>query len=210
MRRRERSRPLESSPGMLAALSEAIEARDPYARGHAARVTALAEALAGKLGWSPEACAALTAGGLLHDIGKLGVEVRILAKPFALTAQELAQVRTHPTVGARMLDRIDQAHPALPCVLYHHERWDGRGYPHGRAGEEIPVAARLLAVADAFDAMTSSRPYRQLLQPRQALEEIICCAGSQFDPRLVWVFAEAWETGELDVALAPVTRAAAS
>ena len=209
MRGRERSRALESPSGMLAALSEAIEARDPYARGHAARVTALAEALAGKLGWSPEALDDLRVGGLLHDIGKLGVEVEILAKPFALTAEEQAQVRTHPAVGAQMLDRIDEARRALPCVLYHHERWDGRGYPGGLAGEEIPLAARLLAVADAFDAMTSSRPYRQLLEPRQALDELVCCAGSQFDPRLAWVFAEAWETGELAVELAPVAHAAA-
>lgn len=195
---------------MLAALSEAIEARDPYARGHSRRVTALAETLGRCLEWREDRIELLRLGAQLHDIGKLAVEVGVLRKPGALTRDELAQVRTHPTVGARMLEDVAAAHRVLPAVLYHHERWDGRGYPTGRAGEQIPIEARVLALADAFDAMTSFRPYRPTLDPGQALDEVACCAGSQFDPRLAWVFAEAWASGEFAAALVVSEPAAAS
>jgi putative nucleotidyltransferase with HDIG domain len=195
---------------MLVALAEAIEARDPFARGHAARVTALAEAAARYLGWNDQQIRSLRLGGLLHDIGKLAIDVEVLCKPAGLTSEETAQIRCHPQVGARMLEHVVGAEAALPCVLLHHERWDGRGYPFGRLGEDIPVEARLLAIADAFDAMTSQRPYRAILEPRLALDELATCAGSQFDPRLTWVFAEAWESGRLAAADAPIVHAAAS
>jgi putative nucleotidyltransferase with HDIG domain len=196
---------------MLVALAEVVEARDPFARGHAARVTALAEAAAGRLGWSQEQMRRLRLGALLHDIGKLAIEVDVLCKVTALTSEEKAQIRCHPQVGARMLEHVVGAEAALPCVLFHHERWDGRGYPFGRAGEDIPVEARLLAIADAFDAMTSQRPYRATLEPRQALDELATCAGSQFDPRLTWVFAELFESDlHPGVTMTAGTRAAAS
>jgi putative nucleotidyltransferase with HDIG domain len=193
---------------MLTALAQAIEARDPFARGHAARVTAHAEAVARCLGWSEQELTQLRLGGLLHDIGKLAVEVDVLRKPSALTGEETAQIRAHPAVGARMLEQLDAAREIVPSVLFHHERWDGGGYPYGRRGEKIPVEARLLAIADAYDAMTSFRPYRPIFEPARAVAEIATCAGSQFDPRLAWVFVEAWESGAL--AAAPVTHAAAS
>jgi putative nucleotidyltransferase with HDIG domain len=199
---------LNHSVPMLTALAQAIEARDPFARGHAARVTALAEIVAQRLGWDESDVARLRMGGLLHDIGKLAVQVDVLRKPAALTVEEKAQMRAHPAVGAGMLQQVEEARGAVPCVLFHHERWDGRGYPYGRRGEEIPVEARLLAIADAFDAMTCFRPYRPIVEPGAAIDEIIACAGGQFDPRLAWVFVEAWESGEL--AAARVTRAAAS
>ena len=191
---------------MLAALTEAMEARDPYTRGHSARVTALAEAVAARLGWEQTRLADLRLGGRLHDIGKLAVPARILRKPGPLDEAELAEVRTHPEAGARLLEGFTSARPALPYVLYHHERWDGGGYPSGRAGAEIPEEGRLLSVADAFDAMTSTRPYRRPLPAARALEEVERCAGSQFDPRLADAFLAAW--GSADLASLPQAAAA--
>jgi putative nucleotidyltransferase with HDIG domain len=179
---------------MLSVLSGAIEARDPYTRGHSARVTELAEAVARRLGWSEERVRSLRVGGRLHDIGKLGVSDAVLSKKGRLDENEFAQIRQHPRIGARILLRLASFREALPCVLYHHERWDGRGYPSGKAGREIPVEARVLAIADAFDAMTSDRPYRRALTRSQALAEVERCAGSQFDPEIARVFLEVFGT----------------
>lgn len=177
---------------LLATFSAALEARDPYLRGHSARVTSIAEGLARKLGWRSERLDALRLGGSLHDVGKLAVEASVLRKPGPLTEEELAQIRTHPVAGARLIERVDDFRSALPYVLHHHERWDGAGYPHGLGGEEIPIEARLLGVADAFDAMTSERSYRPTLSVDQALAELQRCAGSQFDPGLAATFVEGW------------------
>jgi putative nucleotidyltransferase with HDIG domain len=182
---------------MLSTLSRAIEARDPYTRGHSTRVTALAEAVARRLGWGEERLASLRVGGPLHDIGKLAVSGEVLRKEGRLDDDELAQIREHPKVGAKILLRIAALREAIPYVLYHHERWDGTGYPSGRAGEEIPVEARVLAVADAFDAMTSDRPYRRALTHEEALEEVERCAGTQFDPEIARVFLEVFGEAEL-------------
>jgi putative nucleotidyltransferase with HDIG domain len=175
---------------MLSMLSRAIEARDPYTQGHSARVTKLAEAVARRLGWNEERLASLRVGGPLHDIGKLGVSDDVLGKKGRLDEKEFAQIREHPKIGARLLLRVAGFREALPYVLYHHERWDGKGYPSGRAGKEIPVEARVLAIADAFDAMTSDRPYRQALTREQALAEVERCAGTQFDPEIARIFLE--------------------
>ena len=185
---------------MLSVLTGAIEARDPYTRGHSARVTALAEELALRLGWSEERLASLRIGGPLHDIGKLAVSDEVLRKEGRLDDGELAQIREHPKIGARILLRMAALREAIPYVLYHHERWDGKGYPSGKAGEEIPLEARVLAVADAFDAMTSDRPYRRALPVGHALAELFRCAGSQFDPAVVNAFLDAWERGEVTLA----------
>ena len=185
---------------MLSVLTGAIEARDPYTRGHSARVTALAEAVARRLGWGEERLASLRLGGPLHDIGKLAVSDAVLRKEGRLDAQELAQIREHPKVGARLLLRVAALRDAIPYVLYHHERWDGSGYPTGKAGEEIPLEARVLAVADAFDAMTSDRPYRRALTRAQALAEVERCAGTQFDPRIARIFLELFAEAELPAA----------
>jgi putative nucleotidyltransferase with HDIG domain len=175
---------------MLSMLSRAIEARDPYTRGHCARVTEIAEAIALRLGWNEERIALLRVGGPLHDIGKLGVSDEVLGKAGGLEDHELAQIREHPRIGAKILLRVVSFRDALPYVLYHHERWDGTGYPTGKAGEEIPLEARVLAVADAFDAMTSDRPYRRALTRDEALAEVERCAGTQFDPEIARVFLE--------------------
>lgn len=187
---------------MLSMLTSAIEARDPYTQGHSARVTALAEEVARRLGWSPEQLATLRIGGPLHDIGKLAISDEVLRKEGELEPEELDQIRQHPTIGARILLRMAALREAIPYVLYHHERWDGSGYPSGKAGEEIPVEARVLAVADAFDAMTSDRPYRRALSREEALAEVERCAGTQFDPKIACAFLEVFGEAELPVAAA--------
>jgi putative nucleotidyltransferase with HDIG domain len=193
--------------GNLAQLSAAIEARDPYARGHASRVTVFSQAMAKTIGLDKERLSVLRLGALLHDVGKLAVPPAVLLKPGPLTEIEFVQVRRHPAAGVRMLRSLDAPREILPSVLHHHERWDGAGYPRGRAGQRIPLEARILTVADSFDAMTSTRPYRPPRQVPDALEELHRCAGSQFDPELVGVFAVAWDEGELD---ALIWQAAAS
>lgn len=188
---------------LLATFSAALEARDPYLRGHSTRVTAFAEALARLLGWRGTRLEALHLGGSLHDVGKISVDANVLRKPGPLTEEELEQIRRHPVTGARLVESFDDFESALPYVLHHHERWDGFGYPHGLSGDGIPVEARLLGVADAFDAMTSARAYRPALTVEQALVELERCAGTQFDPELARTFVAGWRQGAI---AAPVTR----
>ena len=181
---------------MLSVLSRAIEARDEYTRGHSARVTSIADAIARRLGWDDERLDLLQLGGPLHDVGKLAIPDDVLRKPGRLDDDELAQIREHPRLGARILLRLAAFRGALPYVLYHHERWDGTGYPTGRAGEQIPLEARVLAVADAFDAMTSDRPYRPALSRDEALAEVERCSGTQFDPEIVRIFLDLFSEAE--------------
>ena len=188
--------------------ARAIEARDPYSSGHAARVTALAEVVGARLGWDDDQIEVLRIGAALHDIGKLAVSERVLRKPGPLSEPELVEVRSHPEEGARMLELIGTLRIAVPGVLHHHEHWDGGGYPTGRAGGAIPAEARVLAVVDAFDAMTSDRPYRPALTPEAAVAELERCAGAQFDPEVVEVFVEAWRQGAFEARVG--LRAAAS
>jgi putative nucleotidyltransferase with HDIG domain len=183
--------------GSLSALSAAIERRDPYTLGHSARVTAIAQALAERLRCGRAQLEALALGGPLHDIGKLTIPDDVLMKPGRLDARELAQIREHPAAGARMLLGVKTLEPALPCVLHHHERWDGGGYPSGLAGTAIPWEARILAVADAFDAMTSTRPYRPARPVDVALAEVARCAGTQFDPEPACALVDAWACGAI-------------
>jgi HD-GYP domain-containing protein (c-di-GMP phosphodiesterase class II) len=181
---------------ILSMLTRAIEARDPYTRGHSTRVTALAELVALRLGWGEERLKSLRIGGRLHDIGKLALPDTVLCKEGRLEEDELAQIQEHPKIGAKLILRIAALRDAIPYVLYHHERWDGTGYPSGKAGEEIPVEARVLAVADAFDAMTSDRPYRPALSHDEALAEVERCAGTQFDPQIARIFLELFGEAE--------------
>jgi putative nucleotidyltransferase with HDIG domain len=185
--------------GSLAQLSAAIEARDPYARGHSSRVTVFSQAMARRIALDKDRLSVLRLGALLHDVGKLAVPSSVLLKRGPLTETEFGQVRRHPAAGARMLQTLGAPPMILPVVLHHHERWDGSGYPAGRKGEEIPLEARLLCVADSFDAMTSTRPYRAPRRPDEALDELERCAGSQFDPEVVEAFAGAWAEAGLGV-----------
>jgi putative nucleotidyltransferase with HDIG domain len=196
--------------GSLAALSAAIEARDPYARGHSSRVTVFSQAMAKRIGVEHERLPVLRLGALLHDVGKLSVPPAVLLKNGPLTEDEFEQVRRHPAAGVRMLRSLGAPRDILPSVLHHHERWDGTGYPRGRAGERIPLEARILSVADSFDAMTSIRPYRTPRQVHDAIEELERCAGSQFDPALVAVFTDALGEGELIALVWQEAAAAAS
>lgn len=189
---------------LLAAFSAALEARDPYLGGHSSRVTSFAEGLARALGWRGERIDALRLGGSLHDVGKIAVNASVLQKPGPLDDDELEQMRSHPVAGVRLIEGVAGRHPALPYVLHHHERWDGTGYPHRLAGEKIPLEARLLGVADAFDAMTSARPYRPALTVEVALSELQRCAGTQFDPQLARTFVDGWSWGAIVPADQPV------
>ena len=191
----------------LATFSAALQACDPELGEHAARVALRAQALARRLGWSDERLEEVAVGAALHDVGKVSTRPEVLAKPAALDDDELAHVRAHPVEGAWLVAGVSSLRSALPYVLFHHERWDGGGYPTGRAGRQIPVEGRLLAVVDAFDAMTSPRPYRPALDPDEALRELDRCAGTQFDPVLARTFVEAWEAGELPAEPALATAA---
>jgi HD-GYP domain-containing protein (c-di-GMP phosphodiesterase class II) len=179
---------------MLAALTRAVEARHPWTRGHAGRVADLATAVARSLGWDTAQVERVRLGSLVHDVGKLSLATELLGKPGPLSMLELAQVRTHPTAGARLVAQTHGAEAAVPCVLFHHERWDGSGYPFGVSGPSIPIEARLVALADAFDAMTSPRPYRGPMTVEAALAELANCAGTQFDPVLAHAAIETWSS----------------
>jgi HD-GYP domain-containing protein (c-di-GMP phosphodiesterase class II) len=180
---------------MLAALASAQAARDPSTAAHCTRVTDLATRLATWMGWNTDGIRRLHVGARLHDIGKVMISERILSKRGPLSPAELAEIRTHPEAGARLIAPLGPAQEALPYVLYHHERWDGTGYPTSRPGIDVPEGARLLAVVDAFDAMTSNRAYRRALPTFHALAEIERCAGTQFDPEIAHAFLRAWSAG---------------
>jgi HD-GYP domain-containing protein (c-di-GMP phosphodiesterase class II) len=166
----------------IEALVSALEARDPYTQAHAGRIRDTASALALAMQLRPEDKRAVRLGSILHDVGKIGISDAILLKPGPLTDEEWAIMRSHPLIGERMLNGIDFLTPALPVIRHHHERWDGGGYPDSIAGEDIPIGARIVAVCDAFDAMTSDRPYRAALPLEVACEELRRDAGKQFDP----------------------------
>jgi len=179
---------------MLASISRALEQRD-QTYGHGARVGALAEPVAVRLGWDRERIRSLRYAAPLHDIGKVKVRREVLGKPGPLTLDEVAEIRRHPRAGAALVSPLRAARHALPYVLFHHECWDGSGYPAGLKGRSIPLEARLLSVADAFDAMISPRPYRRPLSHEHAIGEIVRCAGTQFDPVVAELFIEAWAEG---------------
>lgn len=170
---------------------------DPALASHAARVGANAETVARRLGWEDDRIEALRLGAALHDVGKVNVRPEVLGKPGLLDEAELAEIRAHPVEGTWLIAGVPSLSPALPYVLFHHERWDGLGYPTRRAGTAIPLEGRILAVADAFDAMTSGRPYRPALPPDVAAAEIERCTGTQFDPEIVDGFFAALDSGEV-------------
>jgi len=190
------SRP-RSPRSVLVELTEAVEERHPWTRGHARRVADLALSVAEALDWDDAKLAAVRAGSLLHDVGKLLLPTELLGKPGPLTERELEDVRTHPASGARLIAGSPKARDAVSCVLYHHERWDGLGYPAMLDGPLIPIEARLIGLADAFDAMTSTRPYRAAMTTDAALEELVRCSGTQFDPVLTDECVEVWSTRAL-------------
>lgn len=172
----------------LLGLANALEAKDSYTRGHAERVGAWSQALAAALGLPPREAEAVRRGGLLHDIGKIGVPEAVLTKPGALDATDWAHIRRHPVVGAQIVAPFEFLQEVTPVILHHHERWDGSGYPDGLAGASIPRGARIVAVADVWDALTSNRPYREALPPAAALACLERAAGRTLDAEVVSTF----------------------
>jgi putative nucleotidyltransferase with HDIG domain len=181
----------------LDALVHALDAREHETSDHSQRVQRYTCAIAMKMGLSGEVLDHIGRGALLHDIGKIGVPDSILLKPGPLTPTEWVEMRRHPDVGFQILQGIEFLSPAADIVLSHQERWDGGGYPRALKGEAIPLGARIFMIADALDAMTSDRPYRKAATFEQTLQEIVRCAGTQFDPRCVEAFA-ALTTEELE------------
>ena len=171
-------------------LAEAIEAKDPFLRGHSDEVSEYVAAVADKMGIKRDRREELVFGSLLHDVGKIGISERILLKPAKLTDEEFGVVKLHPRIGYRLIDQVKALKPIADAILHHHERWDGDGYPDGLKGEEIPLEARIICVADSFSAMTAERPYRKRMSLDQACAELERCAGTQFDPDVVRIFVE--------------------
>jgi putative nucleotidyltransferase with HDIG domain len=175
--------------GVIGALATALDARDPYTAGHSQRVADLSVSLGRQMQLSEADLETLRLGALLHDIGKIGVSDAVLRKPSKLTPDEFEQIKLHPTLGARILKPLRFLDAQLAIVELHHERPDGRGYPHGLKGEEIPVFARIVHVADAFDAMTSARAYRAAMPVATAVGELWRLIGVDFDPQAVQALA---------------------
>jgi HD-GYP domain-containing protein (c-di-GMP phosphodiesterase class II) len=173
---------------MVRTLVSALDAKDAYTRGHSERVALFSKRIAEHLGYDPPAAEKLYLSGLLHDVGKIGVSDAVLRKPDKLTPEEFAEIKRHPDEGWAILRELDQLRYILPGVLHHHEQVNGTGYPDGLKGEEIPLDARIMAVADAYDAMTSDRAYRRGMQHEQAAEILRAGAGSQWDPKVVEAF----------------------
>ncbi|MFH1626027.1 MAG: HD domain-containing phosphohydrolase [Pseudomonadota bacterium] len=179
------------------ALADAIEKRDPYTGGHTKRVVTYSIAIAEHLNMDPSEKECLKISAILHDIGKIGIEDIILRKPSKLNEDEFNEIKKHPVLGNEIIEKVSQLRNIIPGMRCHHERIDGTGYPDGLDGLKIPLIARIIAVADAFDAMTTDRPYRKALEADSAIEELKRCAGKQFDGDVVGALIEAYRSSEL-------------
>ena len=192
----------------ITTLARTIDAKSHWTAGHSERVSQMAVLTARTMGLSDEELECLHRGGLLHDIGKIGIPVHILDKDGPLDDEEMQTMKDHVTIGARILEPLNALADVLPIVLYHHERLDGLGYPEGLSGTDIPLLARILCVADTFDALRSDRPYRPGRNAEESLEVIVECSGTQFDPEAVEAFVEVMSSG--DVALRAMQAVGAS
>jgi putative nucleotidyltransferase with HDIG domain len=179
------------------ALISTIEANDSYTRGHSERVTRYSLALGQKLGLPTERLQVIERAGILHDIGKIGINLSLLDKKEQLTAEDIKALQQHPSIGMKILEPIDFLHDVRLCIGQHHERYDGKGYPHSVPGEQLLIESRILAIADSFDAMISDRPYRPALPREVAIRELDAHAGTQFDPKLVPLFVSLIQDGSL-------------
>ncbi|MBA4371213.1 MAG: hypothetical protein C0418_06530 [Coriobacteriaceae bacterium] len=198
----------EYSMGTLQALISAVDAKDSYTARHALAVTDYAVTVGRELGLSAEELLDLERACLLHDVGKIGVSEKILLKPARLNPQETLQIQEHSEMGARIIESIPFLRDLVPLVRHHHERWDGNGYPAGMTDEQIPRMCRLISVADAFDAMTTDRPYRPALRIAHAREELVKGRGVQFAPEMVDAFVLAIDKGDVRPALWHAAHAA--
>lgn len=182
----------------ITALAAAIDAKDEYTRGHSERVTKFSVIIGKYLGLNAIELERIKVAGLLHDIGKIGIDDKILRKPGILTAEEFEEMKKHPVIGYNILEPIKELKEINKGVKYHHEKWDGSGYPEGLKGEQIPLIARIIAVADTFDAMTSRRPYQDPMEPEFVRDKIMDFAGIRYDRRVVAAFVKAFNKGEFD------------
>lgn len=173
-----------------------VEVKDEYTYGHSERVTSVAVRLGERMELDLQALRDLRLVGLLHDVGKIGIPQDILTKPGKLTNEEFERIKSHPEMGARIIGTIANADTIARAILYHHERWDGTGYPAGLSGEEIPLLSRVIAIADAFDSMAAGRPYRSVEDKDFIEKEYTNGAGTQFDPSLAEHFVRAMSTDE--------------
>ncbi len=178
-------------------LADAIEQRDPYTGGHTQRVTLYSQAIGKYLQLKPSERKWLKITSVLHDIGKIGIEDHILKKPERLSPQEFEMIKRHSEIGAKIVEHIRQLKEVIPGVKYHHEQVNGKGYPDGLMGKDIPVLARIVAVADTYDAMTTDRPYRKAMEKEGAIEELKRCSGTQLDKEVVEAFVQAFQRGEI-------------
>ncbi len=186
--------------GSLRSFAAAIDAKDPYTRGHSERVAALARTIGRHLNLGEEVQHRVWIAALLHDVGKIGVEDRILQKGGELATEEFEQMKAHTVIGAEILAPIEQLREMIPAVRWHHENWNGRGYPDGLQGERIPLLARIVAVADTVDAVTTDRPYQRAYSLEEAVATVRRLAGTRFDAKVVTAFLRAYERGEVKVA----------
>jgi putative nucleotidyltransferase with HDIG domain len=187
--------------GSIRAFAAAIDAKDPYTRGHSERVATVSRTLARHLAFDEEFQQRVWLGALLHDVGKIGVDDRVLKKGGLLTPDEFDQMKQHTVIGAEIMGRIDQLKEIIPAIRWHHENWNGRGYPDGLKGEQIPLIARIVAVADTFDAVTTTRPYQQAYTLEFAVETVTRLAGTRFDAKVVTAFLSAFNSGQVEGAM---------
>ena len=192
----------------IRAIANALDAKDPYTRGHSERVSAYSMVIGREYGLSARELRILEISSLLHDVGKIGIEDKILRKPGALTVKEFAVMKTHPAKGAQILGSIPQMKEIIPGIRFHHERWSGGGYPDGIKGEQIPLIARILGVADAFDAMTTNRPYQRAMTPVQAANRINELKITVYETKVVEAFNKAFRKGLFRPLQANVARKA--
>ena len=180
----------DPSRSAIEALAAAVDARDHYTRNHSESVSKYALMIGGGLNLKDGERDLLRMAGLLHDVGKIGIPDYVLNKPSSLSKEEMGIIRTHPALGESIIKNSHNLDAVLPAILYHHERYDGKGYPAGLAGKDIPLLARIIAVADAFDALLTNRPYRKSLTPADAIGELRKHSGTQFDPEIVKAFVK--------------------
>ena len=185
------------------ALATAIDARDRYTHGHSERVSHYSLVIAkemvdqGKIEYDKEFLETLQLSALLHDVGKIGIRDQILNKPAQLTTEEFEVMKQHVMIGSNIVKPVLGLSHLADGILYHHERWDGKGYPHGLKGKDIPIIGRIVNVADSYDTITTARSYKKAFPPQEAFDELLKCSGTQFDPEVVEIFHQAWKSGRI-------------
>src|SRR5262249_47001408 len=187
--------------GWVGGLAEAIDGKDAYTRGHSERVMKYSVLIAQQMGMSEDEVEDIRIAGILHDVGKIGIDDKILKKPAALTDEEFRIMKQHPQIGAKIMSEIPQMKKYIPGMFYHHECLDGHGYPLGLRSDQIPMMARIISVADVFDAMTTNRPYQRAMETEFALERIKSFVGSRYDGQVVDALIAAYHNGKLEEVL---------